>query len=316
MCHKYRYMGIIDEAGKRKNFNVNEHLFLNSIHGKVACRECHTYIKKFPHDPVKEKVNCANECHVKPPFAEKNFSHKKIVKIFDESIHGIKPDDSPEMKKAKPNCKYCHQNPLYQKVENTRVSFDKTLARCRNCHEEKGVEQAYKHITHRLRHKTTRSSREIVALCSKNCHGDESLMKKLGVSEEAQEAVETYKESIHGKATTLGSEQSADCISCHASSLIHDIYKKDNPKASVFKDNRLETCKVCHANRNKHFIKIAVHPSIKSTKNPFLFFAEIGLRILLYGVVSGLLGLLFLEIFRRKRDGIRMRLKAGTSWRR
>jgi hypothetical protein len=78
MCHKYRFLGRIDENGKRSNHNVNEDIFLGSIHRNVPCRDCHTSIKKIPHDPVKEEVNCANECYIDPPLSGNlmgNFCH-------------------------------------------------------------------------------------------------------------------------------------------------------------------------------------------------------------------------------------------------
>lgn len=316
MCHKYPSMARVGEDGLVKNYHVNEHLFLNSLHGNVECRGCHTYIKKFPHDPVTEDVNCANECHIKPPFAEKNFSHRKIIDVFNTSAHAIKEGDTPLMMQSKPDCKYCHLNPLYKTVEESRISYEKTLDRCLNCHQRKGVTEAYMHMTHRLRHKTSRSSKEIVALCAENCHGDPQLMAQLGVSELGLEVVETYRESIHGKMTTLGSEKSANCISCHASSLIHDIYAEDNSKSTINEMNLLTTCKDCHSKINKHFVKIAVHPSIKEPENPILFIiSNMVLRLMMYGTVFGLMGLLFLETFRRRKDGIHMKLKAGTSWR-
>lgn len=317
MCHKYPSMAVIGEDGQVRNYFINEHVFLNSLHGMVGCRECHTYIKKIPHDPVTEQVNCANECHIKPPFAEKNFSHQKIIDVFNSSNHAIKPDDSPLMKKSKPNCKYCHLNPLYKRPDETEISYGKTLDRCLNCHERKGVTEAYRHILHRLRHKISRSSREIVALCAKNCHGNVPLMEKLGVSGAELEVVETYNESIHGKMTALGSEKAANCISCHASSLIHDIYKPDNLKSSINENNLQTTCKNCHKKINKYFVKIAVHPNLEDPHNPILFvISNLILRAILYGTVFGLMGLLFMETFRRKRDGIHMRIKRGTSWRR
>ena len=60
MCHKYPSLARIGADGLVKNYYVNEHIFLNSLHGELPCRGCHTYIKKFPHDPVTEEVNC--EC--------------------------------------------------------------------------------------------------------------------------------------------------------------------------------------------------------------------------------------------------------------
>jgi hypothetical protein len=316
MCHKYPSMARIGEDGLKRNYYVDEHIFLNSLHGEVGCRECHTYIKKFPHDPVTEKVNCANECHIKPPFAEQNFSHQKIIDVFNSSDHAIKPDDSPLMKQSKPDCKYCHLNPLYKKFDEKNISNEKTLDRCLNCHQKKGVSEAYLHMTHRLSHKISRSSQEIVQLCAENCHGNAPLMKQLGVSDVGLEAVESYKESIHGKMTTLGSEKAANCISCHASSLIHDIYKKGNPKSTINEKNVLTICKNCHTKINEHFVKIAVHPSIKEPRNPILFIiSNLVLRAILYGTIFGLMGLLLLETFRRKKDGIGMKIKAGSSWR-
>jgi hypothetical protein len=141
-------------------------------------------------------------------------------------------------------------------------------------------------------------------------------MKQLGVSGVGLEAVATYRESIHGKMTTLGSEKAADCISCHASSLIHDIYKKDNLKSTINEKNLQGICKTCHAKINAHFVKIAVHPSIKVPHHPILFIiSTMVLKAILYGSVFGLMGLLFLETYRRKKDGIHMKLKAGSSWR-
>lgn len=313
MCHKYPGLARIGENGLMKNYHVDEHIFLNNLHGKVACRGCHTDIKKFPHDPVKQKVNCANGCHIKPPFAEDNFSHRKIIDVFNSSIHAIKPDDSPLAKKSDPDCKYCHLNPLYKKVET--IDYGKTLDRCLNCHQRRGVTGAYRHILHRLRHKTSRSSQQIVALCG-GCHGNVPLMKSLSLPERALTAVHTYKESIHGKMVALGSEKAADCISCHASSLIHDIYKLDNPKSSINAENLQTTCKNCHKKINAYFVQIAVHPSLEEPHNPILFvLSNLVLRTMLYGTVFGLMTLLFLETVRRKRDGANMKLKSGTSWR-
>ena len=315
MCHKYPSLARIGPDGLVRNYYVNEHIFLNSLHGKVACRGCHTYIKKFPHDPVTEAVNCANICHIKPPFAEENFSHQKIINVFDTSIHAIKPDDSPLVKESDPDCKYCHLNPLYKRVDEKTISYGKTLDRCLNCHQRKGVTEAYRHIMHRLRHKTSRSSQEIVALCS-GCHGNVALMKKVGLTGRALDAVQTYEQSIHGKMTTLGSEKAADCISCHASSLIHDIYKPDNPLATINAKNLQATCKNCHKKINKYFVQIAVHPSLEDPHNPILFIINnMVLRLILYGTVFGLMGLLFMETFRRRKDGAAIKLKSGTSWR-
>lgn len=314
MCHKYRQIGRIDEQGRKRSYYVNEYIYANTTHRNVPCRDCHTYINRLPHDPVAEEVNCANECHIKPPFSKENFSHKKIISIYNNSVHGIKEDDPPDLKSAKPYCKYCHLNPLYTKVEEKRIA-SASLNRCLNCHERKGVTQAYKHITHRLRHKTSRSPQEIVALCSKNCHSNIDHMKHFKVSEVSLEAVETYNDSIHGKAVELGSDKAADCVSCHATSAIHDIYKKDDSKSTIHADNRAETCRQCHAKANDQFARIDMHSKIDRHKKPLLHFINTSLGFAFYGSVFGLVGLMLFETFGRKKDGIKWQLRHGTTWR-
>lgn len=314
MCHKYRFAGRINENGKRINYHVDEYTYEHSVHRSVPCQDCHTDITKFPHDPVKEAVNCATQCHIKPPFASENFSHQKIINTYNESAHGIRPDDPPDLKKAKPDCKFCHLNPLYTRVDEEMISFDTTLGRCLNCHPEQGVTQAYKHITHRLRKKTSRTPQEIVQLCSK-CHQDREFMKKVNASKESLDAVETYNRSIHGKSVMLGSQQTADCVSCHASNLLHDIYKQNNKKATIHQDNLTQTCKQCHAQTNSWLIRIAVHPRPHPEGNPIIYFAGIFFRLALYGSLFSMVGMLLLETRGRRQDGIKFLLRHGTSWR-
>jgi hypothetical protein len=313
-CHRYRFIGRIDENGKRHNYNVDEHIYANSLHKNVACNDCHTSITKLPHDPVAVDVNCATECHIRPPFTQQNFSHQKIINIYNESVHGIKPDDPPELKQAKPYCKFCHLNPLYTRAEESRVDFDVTLQRCLNCHQKKGVTQAYIHINHRLRKKTSRSPQEIVKLCSK-CHADVALMKKIHAPKDSLDAVQTYNRSIHGESIMLGSQMTADCISCHASNALHDIYKKENKKATINEANLAHTCHQCHEQTNRWFVQVAVHPRGEREENPVVFFVGITFRIMLYGAVFGLIGLMLFETYGRRSRGIKFLLRNGTSWR-
>jgi hypothetical protein len=314
MCHKHRLIGRIDENGRRWNYNVDEAIYNHSVHRKIECRDCHNYITKIPHDPITQIVNCANQCHIKPPFAQEKFSHQKIINLYNQSAHGIKPTDSEELKQAKPYCKFCHQNPMYSRISEERVAYGETLRRCYNCHEQSGVTQAYKHMTHRLRKKTSRSSPEIVQLCAK-CHQDVALMKKLKVSQTALDAVETYNQSIHGKLVRLGSQKAANCVSCHASSGLHDINKKDDEKATIYKKNLMKTCQQCHATPTSWFAGIAVHPKAKHKESRVVFFMSIFLRLSLYGAVFSMVGLMLFETFGRRRDGIKLVLRNGTTWR-
>ena len=194
------------------------------------------------------------------------------------------------------------------------IAFEETLSRCVNCHKREGVTEAYKHITHRLTRKTSRSRRDVVRLCSQNCHADIELMRRLNISSEGLEAVETYTDSIHGRAVALGSEDTADCISCHATNSIHDIYKKEDIHSSIHKSNRVNTCRQCHKNANDKFAQIDVHSAVERHEKPVLFFINMGLGAMFYGSVFSLIGLMILEIYRRRKAGVNMKLRRGTSW--
>jgi hypothetical protein len=314
MCHRHRFIGRIDENGKRWNYNVDQLLYRKSVHRRVECRGCHTYITKIPHDPVTRRVNCATLCHIKPPFNQKKFSHEKIIAIYNDSVHGTRPQDPETLKNAQPYCKYCHLNPLYTPISEKSVPYAQTLRRCYNCHLPQGVIQAYNHITHRLRKKTTRSPRQIVQLCAK-CHQDAELMKKLNVSPKVLTAVESYNRSIHGQLVKLGSRKAADCISCHASNALHDIYQSDNPKATTNTDNLKQTCKQCHDQTNSWFVRIAVHPAANPEQSPVIKLVSHILKFALFGPIFGLIGLTLLETVRRRKEGIKLWLKNGASWR-
>ncbi len=315
MCHKHRYIGRIDANGKLHNYNVDETMYRHTVHRNIDCHDCHTYITKIPHDPVTQTVNCANSCHIKPPFSQETFSHQHIMTIFNGSAHGRTPEDSDRMRAAKPDCIFCHQNPLYSKISEENLPEAEALRRCQNCHPQGGVIQAFQHIAHRLRKKTTRAPQQIVALCAK-CHQDSERMLQLGASPRAAEAVESYNHSIHGKLVRLGSKKAADCISCHASSALHDIYKKDNPKASINKANIAQTCRQCHAKTGDWFIDIAVHPSPIHKDNPIIYLMSLFLQLATYGTVISMVGLMLFETFGRRREGIRLILFNGSSWHR
>jgi NAD-dependent SIR2 family protein deacetylase len=140
-------------------------------------------------------------------------------------------------------------------------------------------------------------------------------MKPLNVSERALEAVATYNQSIHGKLVRLGSQKAANCVSCHASPSLHDIYKKDSPRATISKANIQKTCRQCHEKTNPLFIEIAVHPSPEHKDNPIIYLVSIFLDVAIYGTVISMVGLMMFETFGRRREGIRLLLVAGTSWR-
>ena len=76
LCHKYRGLSYIGEDGQLMLLYITEPSYLNSPHALPKCGDCHTDVEGFPHESVK-KVDCLAQCHVREPFSEKLFSHKK-----------------------------------------------------------------------------------------------------------------------------------------------------------------------------------------------------------------------------------------------
>ena len=77
---------------------------------------------------------------------------------------------------------------------------------------------------------------------------------------------------------------------------MHDIYKKEDPRATIYKDNIEKTCHQCHKETGSYFIKIAVHPSEKHGENPIIYLVSIFFRLVLYGAVLSMVGLMLFEI--------------------
>jgi hypothetical protein len=285
MCHKYPKMGLYTKEGRRI-FYVGEDIYAHSVHAKVPCRGCHADILQIPHRPDHKRVDCAMTCHIKDPFSNKEFSHIRIKESLEKSLHGPKEDDPPEKRKHRPNCKYCHLNPLYHYEVDYETNL--SLKRCRDCHAPRGVERAFEHMSYRMGRRTSRDPREIVELCS-SCHADNDLMK---VFERTDAAAEGYKDYFHGKAVLRGWGKPANCVDCHTA---HEVYKHDDPRSMVHKDNLLRTCSenpACHPNANPNFVQAAVHVAMGSEENRVLVWVNRGFVLLTAGTMS----FLFLHI--------------------
>lgn len=266
LCHKYPGLGRIDEQGQKHSYYVNEKDFTHSVHGRVRCSGCHVNIEKFPHDNLK-KVNCATECHIIEPSSETRFSHKKVIEVFENSVHGTRTNGRiKEHAGDLPDCIYCHTNrittPLLPSPARPDCIAGDVIERCLGCHEDdRWTRTYYSHVTHRM--KRRRSAYDTVALCA-SCHEDEQKMSRHGL-----EATGTYRDTFHWQAIKYGDVNAPNCIDCHApvGYLSHDIRTKSDPRSAVNMENRVRTCgnpfglQTCHADATALFAQGKIHPS-------------------------------------------------------
>jgi cytochrome b subunit of formate dehydrogenase len=263
---------------------------------------CHSDVEQIPHTKA-ENVDCAKLCHLDTwkTITGTDFSHREVTEKFQKSIHGVKADDPPHIAALKPDCKYCHLNDLYSLPEE--IPSDEVLARCLNCHKEKGLQETFMHISHRFKHKTSRPPLEIVELCA-SCHADEDFHNVMGFNEAQAEAVETYKETIHYRILQFGGTDTAQCVDCHASESIHDIRPPTDPQSSLHADNRYDTCNAgeCHPGASPNISAVDSHLSRQKDKGPEIHIAELIMEGVMFFTLFFLFTLMGMETYRRVRN--------------
>lgn len=179
---------------------------------------------------------------------------------YKESTHGVLA------------CTGCHTN-LTVDGKNCKATDSRALAKevdnsCQSCHEAVAKEYAQSiHGKLALQGKDT-------ALCS-DCHGSHNIRKASDPESTVYGAnsietcskchdhkyQETYEESFHGRAVSLGSTTAATCISCHGS---HNILPASDPASTVNKNNVAQTCAKCHLKARPNFANGTEHAELKA----------------------------------------------------
>ena len=240
--------------GKEVSLGVRTNAFLKSVHGKLACVDCHNGIKETPHPEKLPPAQCAS-------------CHQGVAAEYAGSIHGMshvmtasgaatctdchgsheivpaKQADSPVFKLNLPQtCARCHSNPglnteyrmrypqaatQYKESIHGRALLQMGLIVAPSCNDCHGV--------HNIRRSVDRSSpinhANVAKTCGK-CH--------VGV-----EAI--YNQSIHGQHLAKGDKDSPSCNDCHTA---HQIETPVNGHFKAMSDQR---CGSCHKDRLNHY---------------------------------------------------------------
>jgi hypothetical protein len=84
--------------------------------------------------------------------------------------------------------------------------------------------------------------------------------------------------------TALGFARMATCASCHGA---HEVLPASNPASKVSKQNRLATCRQCHADAGPNFASFDPHANRHDkARDPLFFYAAKFMEILLFGVFA------------------------------
>ena len=240
-----------------------------SVHSMMQCVTCHSDIKDNADKgnvharntaQALKKVDCAG-CH--QDLWEQTQKHgraadrprlgvvAKNVEAYKTSFHARPSSDD----KTKPNatCNNCHDVHTFNvPPKNTPEYTQWRLAIPNMCGASCHTDQleAYQGSVHGK--EIGKNMLAHAAVCS-DCHTAHSISNtsgdpfKLTVTANCgtchEEQFDSYKDTFHGRITTLGYSYTAKCYDCHGS---HEIKRVDDPQAKVHPDNRIGTCQSCH----------------------------------------------------------------------
>ena len=120
VCHQLPDLDYIDSQGLKHSATIDTSHYLSSLHGSIACTDCHQQIKYYPHEPDNAAVDCAADCHLTEPSQGEAYTHKEVTEEFQQSVHnlgwskGLTASNRVEENDSEaPSCRFCHSNTSY-----------------------------------------------------------------------------------------------------------------------------------------------------------------------------------------------------------
>ena len=215
-------------------------------------------------------------------------SQGNVLVDYSSSVHGqglLKKGLLPSA-----ICTDCHSAHFILDHEDKRSSiyYKNIPATCATCHQ--GI---YKEFTQSIHSPSVSKTKEKLPNCE-DCHSAHTITEiqqdqfMTEVTSQCgschQDLSETYTETIHGKAYTLGYLRAAKCSDCHGA---HSISKVDDPDSHVGFNRVVETCQTCHPDANRRFTGYLTHATHHDkAKYPFLHFTFWAMTTLLIVVFS------------------------------
>lgn len=295
------------------NCHSNEEKILSkSVHSHVEkdistmCKNCHGTHNIFAKDNENSTVNpmnlpqtCSN-CHQNEQFiADHKLPQSSFIDDYVQSVHGSALIKSGLVISA--TCVSCHGDHLILPPNNKESTIyrDNVPETCGKCH--LGILKQYNSSIHKI---ALDRGDENAPVCT-TCHTTHTIKRidRLSLFEmEDKECggchadrAPTYRDTFHGKATSLGFIRGALCSDCHGA---HKILPKDHPESMVNETNLKETCGNCHGKVTESFISFIAHPDVHDkSSNPLIYYVYLFMTFLLISVFGffGLHDILWLQ---------------------
>ncbi len=239
-CHGQAGM----KSDKGKDIYVNPSKHAASAHAILGCKDCHTSIQEFPHPAKVAKVQCAT-CHADEAKAFPTSAHAILGDAACASCHGSVHELTTAETLAPAKCAECHADEVKELAASIHGQAakkgDPDAPKCTSCH---GPIHAVKAASEP---DSTIARKNLADTCAK-CHSNAGFSSRHLIP--IAHPVESYKQSVHGRAVAEGNEKAATCSSCHGS---HNIYPARDERSRVNHWKVPQTCAECHKEIARQF---------------------------------------------------------------
>ena len=209
-----------------------------SVHGSLACRDCHSDIKEFPHPKKVARVDCSS-CHVQESAAVPASLHGAMFgKEACLSCHGDPHEIRSVGKPAARECEACHADVLKEfrdSIHGRPGADGAAIATCESCHGSPHSIVAHSEAASPV------AKRNLPTTCG-FCHANPQFLAQHAIP--FARPVEAYRLSVHGRAVAAGNDAAATCPDCHG---VHNILPARDPRSTINHWKVPQTCGACHS---------------------------------------------------------------------
>ncbi len=231
-----------EAGGKSISLFADQAALKKSVHGPLACTDCHAGITEVPHAAKIAPVRC-QQCHDSEASMLGSSIHA-AAGVDCQGCHGTHGIAPAKTLGVQP-CKTCHQDTVDFYLQSVHgrafAKGERDAALCFDCHGS----------AHQVRAQADPQSptnrARMAATCGR-CHADRALVQRRQIP--IPEAYQLYQKSVHGRAVAAG-KQAATCNDCHRS---HALRRANDPASSVYRENVPQTCGKCHVQESKEYL--------------------------------------------------------------
>ncbi|MBI2900126.1 MAG: hypothetical protein HYY17_08065 [Planctomycetes bacterium] len=276
--------------------------FAKSIHAELAkkqvpdtpaCASCHGTHDIFRKTDVRSHVNHLKvdatclKCHAKSEITGRHpdMPPAEFAEKYTGSVHGRAVHLKGLIVAA--TCTDCHgHHEMRPKGDpNSSVHRKNVPNTCRTCHV--GIFESWKESSHG---KLWEGGKDQGPVCT-TCHSAHEIKDpttgpfRLRAPDNCggchKQEKGTYRDTFHGKATSLGMAVAATCSDCHTP---HKNLPKSDPASTVHPSNLAKTCGRCHPGASANLIRYNPHLDLTNGKSKAAHYVHLGMILLLAGV--------------------------------